>query len=415
MSQLKGVIFSLRDVVVKSGKMDAAIFEEFKRLVLWLVASDLRPVFVGNQSWTITSVDGTKIPFQEYVTVNIGEFDWFMADSCPMPYKPQKASMEYVLNELGWEKHEAVYVGNTETDMKTARNAGLLFLNALWHGEANDYGFKFDGPKDIARFIDCFYIGVHGWFWALEDKDLQVYSLAPFSTMSARYTDAHGFSHHARNTAKSGGGDPIFWGRLLASSVYSSGLAESISFVTSYPGHSTNSPEPSVNTALTIFADCMQAKFIPDLLVRHTTAQKSQNARIAGKTVGVKNQIDTIHLNPAPLKTKKEDRYKSPPLKNGKTVLIVDDFCTQGNSFEAARAYISATGANVLCLSWLKTINTDYMELKPMVTVENPYVPNTIADEPTKEAHWFSNHVANPAATSDLSVVFHKYYNWDWP
>jgi hypothetical protein len=50
-----------------------------------------------------------------------------------------------------------------------------------------------------------------------------------------------------------------------------------------------------------------------------------------------------------------------------------------------------------------------------MVTVENPYVPNTIADEPTKEAHWFSNHVANPAATSDLSVVFHKYYNWDWP
>ena len=129
---------------------------------------------------------------------------------------------------------------------------------------------------------------------------------------------AFAFNLLARNTAKSGGGDPVFWGRLLASSVYSSGLAENISFVTSYPGHSTASPAPSVNAALTIFADCMQAKFVPDRLVGHTTAQKSQNARIAGKEVGVKNQFDTIHLNPAPLKTKKGNRYKSPPSKKGK-------------------------------------------------------------------------------------------------
>lgn len=338
-----------------------------------------------------------------------------MADSCPMPYKPQKAAMDYVLDQLGWDKNETVYVGNTDTDMKTARNGGLLFLNALWHGEANSYGFQFDSPKDIARFIDCFYIGLHGWFWALEDQDLRVFSLAPFSTLSSKYQDAHGYSYHAKNTAKTTEGDPVFWGRLLASSIYSSGLAEEISFVTSYPGHATNSAEPSVNAALTVFADCMQAKFIPDLLVRHTTAQKSQSARIAGKAIGVKNQIDTIHLNPAPLKTKKGDRYKTPPLRNGKTVLVVDDFCTEGNSFEAARAYILATGAKVLCLSWLKTINTDYNELTPMVKVAKPYVPNTIENEPAKKAHWFSKHVVNPAATADLSAVFKKYYNWDWP
>ncbi len=415
MSQLKGVIFSLRDVVVKSGTMDATIFKEFEKLIKWMIANDLKPVFVGNHSWTMTLKDGGKIPFQEFVATNIGDFDWFMADSSPMPYKPKKAAMEYVLDQLGWEKNEAVYVGNTETDMRTARNSGLLFLNALWHGEANDYGFKFDSPKDIARFIDCFYIGIHGWFWALESENLRVFSLAPFSTMSARYTDAHGYSYHARNTAKSGGGDATFWGRLLASSVYASGLAEEISFVTSYPGHSTDSVDPSVNEALTVFADCMQAKFIPDLLIRHTTAQKSQTARIAGQTVGIKNQIDTIHLNPTPLKTKKGDRYKNPPLKKGKTVLLVDDFCTQGNSFEAARAYILASGADVICLSWLKTISTDYNELNPMVLVSDPYVANTIENEPAKTSHWFSQYVVNPAATSDLNTVFEKYYNWEWP
>jgi orotate phosphoribosyltransferase len=36
-------------------------------------------------------------------------------------------------------------------------------------------------------------------------------------------------------------------------------------------------------------------------------------------------------------------------MKHGKTVLVVDDFCTQGNSFEAARAFIRATGAQVVC------------------------------------------------------------------
>jgi hypothetical protein len=33
--------------------------------------------------------------------------------------------------------------------------------------------------------------------------------------------------------------------------------------------------------------------------------------------------------------------YANPPLKRGKTVLVVNDFCTEFNSSEAARAYIA--------------------------------------------------------------------------
>jgi hypothetical protein len=100
--------------------------------------------------------------------------------------------MEHVLGQQGWKPHEAIYVDNTEDDMKTARNGKLLFLNALWHGEANPYGYQFDSPRDIARFVDCFCLGIDDWFWALEVGDLRVYSLAPFSTLSSKYADAQG-------------------------------------------------------------------------------------------------------------------------------------------------------------------------------------------------------------------------------
>src|SRR5215207_8129969 len=166
--------------------------------------------------------------------------------------------------------------------MITARSAKLLFLNAVWHGVANPYGFQFDSPKDIARFVDCFCLGMGDWFWALESKDLRVYALAPFSTRSARYADAQGYSFDARGTAKLLGGDPVFWGRLLSARVYLSGLTDEISYVTSYPGHSTTSSPPVVNNALTILAESLRKTFIPDLIVRHTTAEKSQTARQQG-------------------------------------------------------------------------------------------------------------------------------------
>ena len=69
--------------------------------------------------------------------------------------------------------------------------------------------------------------------------------------------------------------------------------------------------------------------------------------------------------------------YKRNPISKGKTILLVDDFCTQGNSFEAGRAFIEKTGANVICLGWLKTINRDYVAVAGTVPLIDPYVPYT--------------------------------------
>jgi hypoxanthine phosphoribosyltransferase len=141
-----------------------------------------------------------------------------------------------------------------------------------------------------------------------------------------------------------------------------------------------------------------------------------ESARIAGKTIGHANQIDTIRLERFPIKTKQGERYKSPPIRTGKTVLVIDDICTQGNSFEAARAYIEKTGARCISLAWLKTINTDYEAISGALPIVDPYAKMgpDVGAIPTKTYH-FSSAIKNGAATADLSEIFKRYYGWQWP
>ena len=46
--------------------------------------------------------------------------------------KPQPDSVYLALKELGRRKEEAVYVGDSDVDLDTARNAGLPCISVLW-------------------------------------------------------------------------------------------------------------------------------------------------------------------------------------------------------------------------------------------------------------------------------------------
>lgn len=419
MRSLKGVIFSIRNVVVSRGNIDPELFLDLARLMRWLRANRVQPVFVGNAPWSARMENGETQNLEDVLATHWGPMPWYIAERGDMPFKPRADAMAHVLAKHVWRPDEVVYVGNTDLDMKTARNGGLLFLNASWYcGEAGTqsrYGFHFESPSDIARFIDCFYFCFHSWFWALETGDLRVYAVAPFSTMpTTLYSDARQYSHHARKTAKKLGGNSTFWGQLLTALVFRSSVSKEISFVTAYPGHSPNSGKPVVNDALKILSDSLRRAFLPNLIVRHAEAINLRIARKNEQTIGCDDQINTIRLNPNPIRDGRGTTYADPPLRVGKTVLVVDDFCTEGNSFEAARAYVHSTGAKAICLAWLKTINSNYRELTPLPKLR-PYKTN-IADEPEcRLAHRFGEHILNPDAAADLQHAFRKYYDWAWP
>jgi hypoxanthine phosphoribosyltransferase len=133
-----------------------------------------------------------------------------------------------------------------------------------------------------------------------------------------------------------------------------------------------------------------------------------------GKAVNPLDQLNTICLNPRPTKNQKGDVYASPPLRRGKVILIVDDICTEGNAFEAARAYIENTGAKAICLAWLKTINRDYHAFLQCPKLQ-PYEVNNLAAAPQRTSYGFSQCIHNQGAMADLEKVFVRYQNWKWP
>ncbi|NPV83068.1 MAG: HAD family hydrolase [Candidatus Aminicenantes bacterium] len=60
------------------------------------------------------------------------EFDVILGARPGTPVKPDPAPLHQVLNELGLQPSEVVYVGDTSVDMETARAAGILAAGALW-------------------------------------------------------------------------------------------------------------------------------------------------------------------------------------------------------------------------------------------------------------------------------------------
>jgi hypothetical protein len=218
-----------------------------------------------------------------------------------------------------------------------------------------------------------------------------------------------------RATAKDGAGDPTFWGRLLAARVYFSGLVDEINYITAYPGHAPDSKQPVVAEALTILAQSLHRQYLPDLIIRHAKAQKSQAARAAGGGVGIENQLETIKLNRYPKKGPDGAPYKNNPLFKDKTVLLVDDICTEGNSFEAGRAFIGATGAKVICLSWLKTINRSYNAVVGQVPITDTYAQVQLAKKVPVVGFPYGSAILDPKATTDLAELHKTYFDWKWP
>ncbi|VVP61559.1 hypothetical protein PS874_06287 [Pseudomonas fluorescens] len=406
-SKLKGVILSIEDVLLQQGKTDKDVFAEVNKLIKYFKDSKIQFVVFTNREWTVNG----KTPLEEALKEIWGEFPYLCRAKDPrIPPKPRAEATAYVLRLMEWESTEVVYIGASDSDMQTAVNGGLLFLRATWYANKTEYGFEFATPKDIARFIDTFCFRDHLWCHEIHDGNFEYYALAPFSTMKPEYTL---YSEDARAAAKHGLGHPDFWIGAIVSSLYFSGIHKRINYITVYPGHKAGSGNDVMNDAMAIFGKCFRKNYLPDLIIRHTTAQKSQTARNSGIALDHLNQLNTIVLNRAPLRTPTE-RYKSPPIGKGKVVLLIDDICTRGYSLESARTFIEKAGASVIMVSWLKTINTDIEELAPCEKFD-PYKATAFKDARVQKTHSYRGNIVDYLAPEELTEIFQSYKNWDWP
>lgn len=414
---IKGVIFSIGDVLVPKQRTDDQGFAEVLNLLGYLIKEGIQPVVLANRS---VFYQGRHV--KELITEKIGDFPWFITnENSSIPKKPTKGAIPYVLDQMGWSTTETAYVGAKPADMITAVNAecgSVLFLNACWFNSETDYGIKFQSPKELARFIDIFCINGSSWGFLIKEEDLEFYALGTFSTYFPEFA---GYSTDARAAAKSGSGHLDFWTKYLWSNIYFSELYQDIDIITSYPGHKADiesQASSAVKEPLEAFGKCFKIEYLPDLIVRHTTSTKSQTARNQSIEIGHSNQLNTIHINPSPIKTL--GRGKGTPHKNfnlvGKTILVVDDITTRGFSLETARVYLAKAGAaRVILLSWLKTINTDYSRIRSLTNNDfNPYIPcHFPGDSVNQKKEYRFNRYRNEQCQL-ISDKFNRYKNWDW-
>ena len=418
MSALKGVIFGIRDVLVQEGQVefDDEVLADIGRLVAFLRDRGIESVAIGNHDWTATDREtGKAQSLQECLREKWGvEFKWFVYGQGGFPPKQSAEALQFIRDKMGWQPNETLYVGNSDSDMRSAVNGGTLFLNALWFTETNEYGFRFSSPKEVARFIDVFCLRRHFWYFAIEENGIRVYCLAPYSTYAVKAYKRYSESLIATVKRKLGDKEDVhFWAQYLCTSMYFSGLYRDIDYITPYPGHEAGSPGPhELQEPMSAFAKCFRKNFIPDLVVRHTTATESKTHR---DSVDHVNQLNTIHLSEHPRK-KTGATYKNSPLRAGKTVCVLDDLLTNGFSFEAARAFIRQTGADVVCVAFLKTMKRDYMQIPIPKMKRGPYVAARFKPPvPELATYSYYGHIVDSAAAGELKERLELYRDWEWP
>lgn len=408
--RLKGVIFGITNVLVKQGPRDEKLFAEVQRLMEFLYSRNIQPVIFANHEWFIRD-DKKVASFQSTLEGVWKQIPWIIAERDGTPWKPKPEATEYLLHQFGWAPAEVVYVGNSEEDMLAAHHSDVLFLNATWYGQNSKYGILFDSPKEIAKFVDTFCLRDHLWHYAIENDTLRFFALAPYST---RIKEFEYLSGDAKAAAKWGGGHPDFWTKYLWSTIYFSELYRDINYIASYPGHQQGSGNPIMEDPMLAFSKCFHVTYLRDFIVRHTSAQKSSYARVQGLPISHLNQLNSIMLQRNPLRSTGDKPYVTCPVKSGKTILVIDDFCTNGFSLEAARVFIEQTGAKVVCMSWLKTINSDYMQLTGIGRFD-PFRLAEFEVVPKPKPYPYRAHIADPIAPEELTRKLRAFDSWQWP
>lgn len=86
-------------------------------------------------------------------------FDFVLGQSDRLPRKPDPAGVLYLLEHMGISREDCVYAGDSETDIATARAAGVTCLSATWGFRSRqtllDAGARIliDSPAQLTDYI----------------------------------------------------------------------------------------------------------------------------------------------------------------------------------------------------------------------------------------------------------------------
>lgn len=99
-------------------------YEGIPELLGWLKDNGIKIAVLSNKPDTAT---------QSVITKHFGhDFDIVLGKKDDMPKKPDPKGAYMIAGEFGLKPEEIIYVGDTNTDMLTGKNAGMYTVGALW-------------------------------------------------------------------------------------------------------------------------------------------------------------------------------------------------------------------------------------------------------------------------------------------
>jgi hypothetical protein len=255
--------------------------------------------------------------------------------------------VERALQEFGIEQNELVWLGDTDNDMRSAVNGGVIYFHAGWSVPNYAYGIHLAEPSLMPLYLQEFFQKPTPWYWQFNGTDRQGWHITAKALMDANGAGIPVLRNDLIRFLKEGSNPHVGPVRMqdfiflhFVGSMFSDPLYRRVDIWTAYPssGSGVNS---TLNALATLIARIFRDRYFGDLLVRHTRSIDSGEARTRREQVDFYNQSNTVRVNP-----NRRQRIQ------GRCIAVMDDFATRGYSGECARQLLLEAGAaEVVCVN----------------------------------------------------------------
>ncbi|MFJ5657291.1 HAD family hydrolase [Streptomyces microflavus] len=268
-----------------------------------------------------------------------------------IPGRPARGSGAWLLtiaDRLKLRANQIVMVGTSEWDWRTCINAGVVHVHARWANHVRDNkGMRTlgaDQPADVGDLLEHFFLDEPRWAFS-HDDDARSFKIRSLLPPNVRFPQAAGrtfelqdvFTRGRTITVGTQDARDTLMLRLL-SSAYLDGALPHRSLFCVYPSSSPGQVSQQLAGFLTNAKAMVGSYYREDLLERtgqapDTSLERWRRSRGEAGTadISIGAQARTVRINP---------KYRG-KLK-GKTVVVFDDFTTEGKSIEWARTLLTS-------------------------------------------------------------------------
>lgn len=339
---VRAVIFDYKALLVRQG-----LAEEVRQVLRWLSERRI--------SWCIFSTDPLSGGHANDLEALGYPAPGTCIDQADIPSGKRRGSPDWVdtaADALGVARHELLYVGTTVLDWRTAINSAVFYLHALWAAPKppGTTSLAAATPSEVRHILETFLLRPPQWSYRLDGSNWKLRALLPAGAVlpSTRPRQTFRLQHvftyeQAIRIGDDDARDVLML--FVIANAYLEGLFPANAYLCVYPGSKRGTVSKQLQGYVGRAAALFHGHYRDDLLVRARDAPDTSLARYhasqTGTSAGVSiaTQATTVHLGPS---------YREK--LRGKTVVVFDDFTTNGMSLEWARLLLTAAGAGQILL-----------------------------------------------------------------